>query len=183
MLGDFGLGSLRVRLPALFLLGIVLAGMIAAAISVRFFQSYTRSRAIAELRSEGVGIVQLYARQAAAGQVPVENLERAIGGDRIFYVPIAPGAELFVGHLDTLDPGVVDVKALEKHGPQTMTLTYAHKKYLAVARPVKLGSQLFGAMVVAKPVSQLRSRLLALIEQLAIAFGGGIVVVGLLGVY
>ena len=35
------LGSLRFRLPALFLLGIVLAGLVAALISIRFFQSYT----------------------------------------------------------------------------------------------------------------------------------------------
>ena len=39
-------GSLRIRLPALFLLGVVLAGILASAISIRFFQSYTRSRAI-----------------------------------------------------------------------------------------------------------------------------------------
>ena len=57
-------GSLRFRLPALFLLGIVLAGIVAALISIRFFQSYTRARAVDELRSESVGIVQLYARFA-----------------------------------------------------------------------------------------------------------------------
>jgi hypothetical protein len=33
------LGSLRFRLPALFLVGILLAGLVAALISVRFFQS------------------------------------------------------------------------------------------------------------------------------------------------
>src|ERR1700758_676377 len=113
MLGSLGLGSLRVRLPLLFLLGIVLAGVLAAAISIRFFQGYTRTRAIAELRSEGVGIVQLYARQAAAATVPVDKLQAAIGGDHIFYVPIVPDAQLFVGHLDSLDPKVIDVKALE----------------------------------------------------------------------
>jgi len=36
------LGSLRFRLPALFLLGIVLAGVLAALISLRLFQTYTR---------------------------------------------------------------------------------------------------------------------------------------------
>ena len=55
------LGSLRFRLPALFLLGILLAGLVASLISIRFFQSYKRARAIDELRSESVGIVQLYA--------------------------------------------------------------------------------------------------------------------------
>src|ERR687884_473717 len=84
-------GSLRFRLPALFLLGIVLAGIVATAISIRFFQNYTRARALAE--------------------------------------------------------------------------------------------QLFGALVVAKPEAQLRSRLVTLIERLAIAFGGGLIVAGLLGFY
>ncbi|HWB22274.1 MAG TPA: hypothetical protein VG652_05260, partial [Gaiellaceae bacterium] len=82
------MSSLRVRLPLLFLLGIVLAGVVASAISIRFFQGYTRTRAISELRSEGVGIVQLYARQAGAAQVPATKLQAAIGGDHIFYVPI-----------------------------------------------------------------------------------------------
>ena len=59
------LGSLRFRLPALFLLGIVLAGLVAALISIRFFQSYTRARAVDELRSESVGIVA--ALRAAGG--------------------------------------------------------------------------------------------------------------------
>ena len=37
-------GSLRLRLPALFLLGIVLAGVVAALIAVQLFSGYTRSR-------------------------------------------------------------------------------------------------------------------------------------------
>ncbi|HEY4412072.1 MAG TPA: hypothetical protein VGN06_03665, partial [Gaiellaceae bacterium] len=58
------LGSLRFRLPLLFLAGVVLAGVVATIISIRFFQSYTRTHAIHELRSESIGIVSLYASQA-----------------------------------------------------------------------------------------------------------------------
>jgi signal transduction histidine kinase len=65
----------------------------------------------------------------------------------------------------------------------TIDLHYQGRHYLAVARPLGLGGALAGAIVVAKPVSQLRSRWLALIEQLALAFAGGVIVVGLLGVY
>ena len=68
------LGSLRFRLPALFLLGIVLAGLVASLISIRFFQSYNHARAVDELRSESVGIVQLYARQAGRETVPPASL-------------------------------------------------------------------------------------------------------------
>src|SRR4051794_36427006 len=173
------LGSLRFRLPALFLFGIVLAGLVAALISIRFFQSYTHDRAVDELRSESVGIERLYAQQAGAREVPAKRLENALGGDRIFFVSVVPEGELFVGDLPQLPRHLVDVRALETSGPLTMNLEY-EGSYLAVARPLKLGPQLFGALVVAKPKSQLRSRLLTLVEQLAIAFGGGIVVVGLL---
>ncbi len=107
------LGSLRFRLPALFLLGVVLAGIVATVISIRFFQSYTRTRAIVELRSESIGIVQLYATQAGAEEVPLKTLEKAIGGDRIFYVPLVPGASLFSGPLPTLPFGTLTKKQLE----------------------------------------------------------------------
>ena len=183
MFGSIGWSSLRVRLPLLFLLGIVLAGLVAALISIRFFQGYTHDRAVDELRSESVGIVRLYAQQAGHEEVPRDKLQHAIGGDQIFYVPIVPGADLFVGSLKKLSPKTVDAKALERNGPQTLDLSIAGKKYLAVASPILLGPSLLGALVVAKPKSQLRSRLVTLIEQLAIAFGGGVVVVGLLGVY
>jgi signal transduction histidine kinase len=177
------LGSLRFRLPALFLLGCILSGLIATLIAIRFFQDYTRTRAIAELRSESVGIVQLYARQAGSSEVPVGYLQAAIGGDHIFYVPIAKGIELFTGALPTLPPTAVHAAALRSGQPATLNLTVKGKTYLAVARPLKLGNALFGAMVVAKPVSQLRSRWVTLVERLTLALGGGVIVAGLLGVY
>ena len=153
------LGSLRFRLPALFLLGIVLAGVVATLIAIRFFQSYEHARAIGELRSESVGIVRLYARQAGASEVPVPNLEHALGGDRIFYVPLAPGFRLFTGPLPQLPRSIVSVADLERGRLRTLDLHWKSRHYIAVAQPLKLGDQLFGAMVVAKPASQLRSRL------------------------
>jgi len=177
------LGSLRFRLPAVFLLGVVLAGLVATLLAIRFFQSYTRTHALDELRAESVGIVQLYARQSGAADIPVGNLEKAIGGDQIFYVPIVAGASLFVGRLPSLPPGTVPRSKLETQGTTTLDLHVGGHHYLAIARPLALGDQLAGAMVVAKPVSQLRSRWVALIEQLAIAFGGGVLVAGLLGFY
>ncbi|MHB8469733.1 MAG: sensor histidine kinase [Gaiellaceae bacterium] len=176
------LGSLRYRLPALFLAGVVLSGLVATLIAVRFFQSYTRTHAIDELRSESVGIVQLYARQAAAQTLPYGKLVKAIGGDLIFFVPIAPGVILFQ-QLPSLPVRTLPVAALPQSGTVTIDLHWEGRHYLAVARPLRLGSVLAGAMVVAKPASQLRSRWIALIEQLAIALGVGIVIVGLLGVY
>jgi signal transduction histidine kinase len=177
------LGSLRFRLPALFLLGVVLAGLVATVISIHFFQSYTRTRAIVELRSESTGIVQLYASQAGAEEVPIATLRRAIGGDSIFYVPRVPGASLFTGPLPSLPVGTVTKKQLESSQPTTLNLDVAGRHYLAVAEPITIAKQVLGAIVVAKPTSQLRSRWLVLIERLAIAFGGGVLVAGLLGLY
>lgn len=177
------LGSLRFRLPALFLLAVVLSGVVATVISIRFFQSYTRTRAIAELRSESIGIVQLYASQAGAEDVPVKTLTRAIGGDRIFYVPLVPGASLFAGPLPHLPVGTLTKKQLQSGQPTTLNLAVQGKHYLAVAEALSIEKQVLGALVVAKPASQLRSRWLVLIERLAIAFGGGVLVAGLLGIY
>jgi signal transduction histidine kinase len=177
------LGSLRFRLPALFLLGVVLAGLVASLIAIRFFQSYERTRAIAELRSETAGVVQLYALQIGRAEVPVKGLERALGGDKIFYVPVVRGVTFFTGPLTQLPVGTVDLATL--NGGRTTSLEFGYRgtKYLAVARPMPLAGQLLGAMIVAKPTSQLRSRWVTLLERLAIAFAGGVAVSSLLGVY
>jgi signal transduction histidine kinase len=175
------LGSLRFRLPALFLLGIVLAVVVAALISIRFFQSYTRARAVDELRAESVGIVQLYARQAGAETVPYRRLVSALGGDTVYWVPAFKGAELLQGIPDL--PVHVDIKRLDQRGPTTLDLRWQGTRVIAVARPERLGNQLFGALVVVKPQSQLRSRSVTLIGRLGFAFGGGVIVAGLLGVY
>jgi signal transduction histidine kinase len=176
------LGSLRFRLPALFLLGIVLSGLVASLIAIRFFQTYTRTHAIDELRAESVGIVQLYARQAGAAVIKVPSLESAIGGDKIFWVPAFRGARL-LQPLPTLPAQTVDISQLQSRGVTTLDLHVRKQHYLAVAKPLYLADQLFGAVVVAKPVSQLRSRWVTLIERLGIAFGGGVIVAGLLGLY
>jgi hypothetical protein len=104
--------SLRFRLPALFLLGIVLAGVVATLIAVTFFQRYTRTHAVSELRAESAGIVQLYERQAGIGHVSRTNLELALGQDRIFWVPIVPGASLLAGRLPALPRSVVPLDRL-----------------------------------------------------------------------
>jgi signal transduction histidine kinase len=177
------LGSLRFRLPAFFLLGIVLAGVVATVISIRFFQSYTRTHAIHELRSESIGIVSLYASQAGQQEVPIATLRKAIGGDRIYYVPIVRGASLFAGPLPSLPVGTLTRTQLSSLQPTTLTLHTRGTSYLAVAEPVTIGKQVLGALVVAKPASQLRNSWIVLLERLAIAFGGGLFVAGLIGVY
>lgn len=178
------LGSLRFRLPALFLLGIVLAGGVAAAIAVTFFQSYTRNQAANELRAESAGIVRLYARQAGVGRVVLANLELALGGDRVFWVPVVPGGSLLAGRLPELSRDLVPVDQVFAGGkPQAFDLRVKSEGYLAVGRVVQLAGIPAGAIVVAKPNSALRSRWLQLVWELAIAFGIGIPVAWILLLY
>lgn len=166
--------SLRFRLPALFLVGIVLAAVIAALIAVRFFQDYTHTRAVHEVSAESAGIVQQYAQQAGIGNVPVRSLRRAIGGDEIFWVPAVRGASLFAGEIPVLPEKSMQLSDLVGTGPHTINLSANGKGYLAVARIVKLAGIPAGAIVVAKPNSALTSRWLQLLGELAIAFGIGI---------
>src|SRR5579862_872709 len=177
------LRSLRFRLPALFLLGIALAGVVGALIAIRFFQDYTRSHAAHELRAESAGIVELYARQAGIGDVPAGSLHRAIGGDRIFWVPRVPGASLFAGNVPVLPRSAVPLAPLLGGAPETIDLDAGGTGYLAVAQTVDLAGIPVGAIVVAKPDSALTSRWLQLLGELAIAFGIALPVAGLLVVY
>jgi len=168
------LGSLRFRLPALFLVGILLAGIVATLIAVRFFQSYTRTHAASELRREAAGIVTLYEGQAGVGHVSPTNLQLALGGDRIYWVPAVPGASLLAGPVPELSSSAVPlVKLLHREQP-AFDLHVQGGTYLGVGQVVRLAGIPVGALVVAKPEGALRSRWLQLVWRLAIAFGIGI---------
>jgi two-component system OmpR family sensor kinase len=175
--------SLRFRLPALFLLGILLSAVVATLIAVRFFQGYARRSTVGELRRESVGIARLYARQAGLGGVTLGNLQRAIGGDRVFYVPAVPGASLLAGSVPTLPRETLPLARVLGGSVRAINFSETGTSYLGVARVVNLGGLPAGAIVVAKPASVLRSRWLQLVEELAIAFGIGIPLAGALGVF
>jgi signal transduction histidine kinase len=174
------LSSLRFRLPALFLLGIVLAGGVATLIAVRFFQSNTRSHAATELRADSAGIVNLYELRAGTGYVSITSLKAALGGNEVFWVPAIPGGKLLAGPLPEL---TVQPPAAEDGKARAFDFEHAGTSYLGVAQPVTLGSVPAGAIVVAEPESALRSRWLQLFWELALAFGIGIPVAGVLVLY
>ena len=176
------LSSLRFRLPALFVLGIVLAAVVATLIAVRFFQSNTRSHAASELRSISAGIGQLYEREAGVGHVSAANLKLALGANEIFWVPPGPGATLLAGPLPRLPSSAVPPGA-DAEGRPAFDFNAGGKAYLGVAQPVTLGPVRAGTLVVAAPESSLRSRWLQLAGALALAFGIGIPVAGVLVVY
>ena len=94
------LRSLRFRLPAIFLLGVLVAALVTAAIAVRFFQEDTRARTLSELRRQAEGLAQLYTLQATtsideglrAPRFAPPSLEEATGS-RLYYA----GVEIFPG--------------------------------------------------------------------------------------
>src|SRR6266446_4241987 len=180
--------SLRFRLPALFLLGIVVSGLIAAVVALRLFQGYVLNRSKADLRREAIGLTEVFAQQAITandtGVLPriARQLERATG-DRLFYVGVSPAPGKSVG-FERLPQSTVDWRS-----GRTITFEFtpphAKKTYLAVARPLKLEPKgpVFGDLIVAKPKTELNHQLIPLLERLAIASLGGILVAGLLGWY
>jgi signal transduction histidine kinase len=185
------LSSLRFRLPALFLLGIVVSGLVAAVVALRLFQGYVLSRSKADLRREAIGLTEVFAKQAITlndtGVLPriSRQLERATG-DRLFYVGVSPfpdKSRASVG-LERLPQTTVDWRS-----GKTITFEFtppgATKTYVAVARPLKLEKKgpAFGDLIVAKPKTELTQQLIPLLERLAIASLGGIIVAGLLGWY
>jgi two-component system OmpR family sensor kinase len=187
------LRSLRFQLPALFLLAIVIAGLVSAAIALRLFRTYaenrSRQQAYAEVGREATGITQLYGRQAGRKLLSARRLELATG-DRIFFSPRAPGLDLFPGQkgrpFTPLPKGVVNEQAIQQRR-KPLNFVFqppgGDQKLLAAALPLRVGDSFFGTLVVAKPETVLRQRWLALIERLLLAFAGGVVVAGAFGWY
>jgi signal transduction histidine kinase len=175
------LNSLRFRLPAFFLAGLVLAGLVSSLIAVRLFQDYTRDRALEELRREATGLAKLLGEDAGDIPFATNNLEEATG-DRLFYVGLDP----YPGQEHDLEPLRSDVVPPEVRTSEGLvdfefTVPGEDQGYLGVAYPLpeSIGGATFAALVVAKPNTELRERSITLIGRLALAFVGGVVVAGL----
>src|SRR5512133_1001722 len=184
--------SLRFRLPALFLAGAALAGVVSTIISVGLFQDYTQDRLLGELRREAKGLTSLYAEQARKvveapeGQrvIPLatRRLEQASGsnlywtGVRVFYGQHSGLRDLPQSPVPYKDGKVRIFK---------FTPPDADHEYLAVSSPLQLGRRepYFGALIVAKPTAELRDRWVTLVERLALAGIVGILVAGALAWY
>jgi signal transduction histidine kinase len=178
------LRSLRFQLPALFLLGVVVAGLVSAAIALRLFRTYAQNRARAqaytELSQEATGLTQLYSREAGFNSLPARKLELATGGDRIYYtgLPLFPGQPSAFRNLKRTLPKGVKARALARDRGVRFQFTPpgVEQTRLAVARRIRVGHQIFGVIVVTKPKTVLNQRWLALIERLLLAFAGGVAV-------
>ncbi|HEY3106625.1 MAG TPA: HAMP domain-containing sensor histidine kinase [Gaiellaceae bacterium] len=184
---------MRFRLPALFLAGIALTGLVSTLIAFGLFRNYTQNQAKRELRREAAGLTQLYVDQALRtqerGTAPpffaASKLERA-SGNRLYYV----GAPPFSGQASGLRPlpkSAVDWDALQRGKTLEFEFTPPgeHRTFLAVAHPFFLekGGPPFGGLVVATPQAQLSNQVIRLLERLALALLVGLLVTTALGWY
>jgi two-component system sensor histidine kinase BaeS len=180
------LSSLRVRLPLLFLAGIVLAGVVTGLIAIQLFRDFARNQTLKELRRESASVAQAYSSWVKAdfaarrGQsrrpVPFVGaaLEQATG-DRIYFDgPISP----FPGE----DPGLprIDLNKIDWTSGNTLTFTFTPPHltgaYYAVANPVRVGTTTIGAIVVAKQKEAINEFADSLLRRLALASAFGLLV-------
>jgi signal transduction histidine kinase len=183
--------SLRFRLPALFLAGVVIAGLISTLTAYQLFQDYTEDRFVAELRREARGLTDLYASQAVQASdedrpppfAQGRRLERA-SGSLLFYCGADPFASPQGFGLRRLSPCPVDQQS-ERSVQFEFTPPTAKRPYLAVAHPLRLEGKgpAFGVLIVAKPKAELSDRLNTLLERLALALLGGVLIAGALAWY
>jgi signal transduction histidine kinase len=154
------------------------------------FQDVTRSQSVRELKREAAGLADLYAEAALrssdegakAPAFAADNLELATG-EELFYV----GASLFPGQrfgLTQLPRSALQSVELDRNRLVTFEFTPPgdRRKLLGAAQPVQLvrGTEPFGWLVVAKPVTELREQWLTLLGRLALALAVGIGLAGLL---
>ena len=183
--------SLRFRLPALFLAAIVLAGLVSTAVAFSVFQDYAqntlRHQAFRELDREAGGFNQIYTRTAGRKPPPSKQLEQA-SGDQVFYVERAKGIDLFPGptpDFTLLPKTILDFRRIL--GGQSIRFEFTRPpkgpRMVAVARPVKLGNAIFGAIILARPTTRLNENWLPLVWRLLPALFAGILVAGALGWY
>ncbi len=182
--------SLRFRLPAFFLLGAVVAGIVTAVITIRLFQDYAEDQTVDDLRRQASGLAALYEAQAVQsvdeGTAPprfaAARLELAAGA-RLYYV----GVELFPGRFSGLRGLSLEDAELEELPDRATTIELTppgeDRPYLAVAQPVQLGGETFGALVVAKPKAELTDRWFVLAWRGGLAFLGGLAVAAGLSLY
>ncbi len=180
--------SLRVRLPLLFLAGIVLSSVVTTLIAIQLFRNFARNQTLHDLRRESAGIAALYssgvkadyaARRGQSRRAPTfawHELELTTG-DKIYCdCPV----NLFPGE----NPGLprIDLNKIDWTSGKTLTFTFTPPgltgAYYGVANPVEVGHATVGAIIVAKQKTAITQFTDSLVRRLAIAFAVGLLVAG-----
>ena len=188
--------SLRFRLPALFLAGIVAAGFVSVAIAFQLLSNYSRSQSLKELRREAAGLNRLLSQQAtdvidlgqSAPAIEPGQLEKATG-DQIYYfgIPPFPGEGDGTAGLRKLPRDAqkkIDLEQIKAGNNQSFDFTPPHDRALiGVAGPLTAGDTTLGVLVVAKPQTELRDTWVTLMKFFGVSILGGLLVAGVLAWY
>ena len=178
------MSSLRFRLPLLFLAGVAAAALVTALLATRLYQDYARERLTSDLERQAAGLARLYAEQLETGFAEGRRGPRfarpfleQVTASKLYQV----GPDVFPGEssgLPHLDPSVLDRDRLAQGEVQTFELTPpgSERVHLAVAQPVRVEGEIFGALVVAKPRDELRESWVVLVERLALALLAGLAI-------
>ncbi len=185
--------SLRVRLPLLFLAGIVLSGVVTTLIAIQLFRDFARNQTLHQLRHESAGIAQLYqsavqadfaARRGKSRRAPTfayAELKETTQDLIYFDGPIS----LFPGE----NPGVprLNLKTIDWTSAKTLTFVFTPPHltgaYYAVANPVVVGQTTVGAIIVAKQKNAIQQFADSLARRLAVALAFGLLVAGVFALY
>jgi signal transduction histidine kinase len=175
--------SLRFRIPAIFLVGVLVAGAVTAVFAIRLFQDYTQDRAEAEIGRQAAGLAQLYEDSLHApdeeGRMPgfAPSVLEDATGSRIDYsgIEIVPAGGRGVRPLAR---SFLDWDAVRANQVQTFEFVPPNSDltFTAAAHPIEAGGTTVGALVVAKPRAELQSRWPVLLERMALAVGAGLIV-------
>ena len=185
--------SLRVRLPLLFLAGIVLAGLVTTVIALQLFRDFAHEQTVGELRREAAAIAQLYtdaviadfgtANRSQSRRAPSfarASLERAMDV-RIYFdgpVNLFPGEKSGLRPLNLLSDPLSGKSLTFEFVPPGL-----QRAYLGVAHPVVLHNRPIGAIVVAKQKTSVNHSVTQLVKRLALAGALGLIVSALVGWY
>ena len=173
--------SLRVRLPLVFLAGILLAGVITTLISIRLFQDFARNQAYKKLTREAHGIAQIYATSINNGygnttdrRAPTKYARTALEkatGDKIYYVgprQLFPGQKPAITGLHRL-PSV----PIDWHSGRSLSFELTppgqSRRYYAVVNPIVTGGSTIAGIVVATPKTDVSSSVNNLLARLGLA--------------
>ena len=188
------LKSLRVRLPLVFLAGIVLAGVVTTLISVRLFEQFARDQAVSQLSREAHGIAALYTNAITQGYGNAAG-DRAAPTFAAANLRLATGAKLywigpkraFPGQKVNLGLPSLPLKTIDWTSGKSLSFEFTppgvHRRFIAVANPLIIGSTSVGAVVVAQPKTDVSQRVRSLIDRLALAGLLGLAVAGILAWY
>jgi signal transduction histidine kinase len=185
------LQSLRARLAFLFTGTLVLATVIASVVVVSLYQSYNRSQTEDELRKQVAGVASYYERSFTAtfnggkkhSPAPVLASEFEHVSDATLYYA---GPALFPGARNIKNAGIdLKYKTLSRNARPVYQFTPkgASTSYIGVGAPIIDGDQPIGAVVLAKPLTDVNNAWKNVIGLVAAGVAVGLIVAIILASY